>query len=316
MVCPVCGDRTDEPHCRLTDRFFGAVAGEFELFLCPGCGLLFQDHDRVRARLADFYPPGYWWRAEGRLGRLEGSYRRWVVARDQLRFVLDSVPEPAGRKLLDVGCGNGTLVGLAQRAGFEAWGLEQSAEAVETAQQLAPGRVVHGTEDDLISEGRRFDVLVLLHCLEHVPDPAGYLGRLRGLLAEGGSLILQVPNRSSLQASLLGERWYGLDCPRHLSNFTARSLLTLLERGGWEVGAIRYYSLRDNAAALVSSLFPALDPMSQRVRALLDGRRRPRAAWLREGIYFGLTLASQPLAWLEAAVGRGATITVHARATI
>ena len=313
MECPACGEPGATSHCRLRDRFFGAVSGEFELFLCGSCGLLFQDHSRVEARLASFYPAGYWWQSQGRLGALEHRYRRFVVSLDQLRFLRQLFPEPGRRTLLDVGCGNGTLVGLAHEAGFDAWGMEQSPEAVDASRHLAPGRVWNTTEDKLIADGRRFDIVVLLHCLEHVTQPAGYLDRLRELLTADGVLVVQVPNRASLQAKWLGTRWYGLDCPRHVSNFTSESLLRLFQSSGWSVGPVRYYSLRDNAPALVSSLFPRLDPMSQRVRAQAAGRLRPRAAWLREGLYFGMTLLAQPLTFLEASIGRGATVTVCAR---
>jgi hypothetical protein len=87
----------------------------------------------------------------------------------------------------------------------------------------------------------------------------------------------------------------------------------MLRRAGFRVRRVRHFSLRDNAAALVSSLFPALDPMSRKVRLLREGKTSRTLGFLvREAVYFGLLVLAQPFAALEAALGRGATVTVFA----
>jgi len=75
---------------------------------------------------------------------------------------------------------------------------------------------------------------------------------------------------------------------------------------------VRHFSLRDNAAAIVSSLLPRLDPIAQRIR---KGERMNRIhpVWteMSELLYFALVVTAQPLAWGEARLGRGGTITVY-----
>ena len=313
--CPVCR----HPRCRfwrrLEDRFFQVTRESFPLFLCPECGLRFQRASEVADRIPGFYPPGYWWDPEGDPRGVEGLYREWVLRRDQLRFVLSVAPPGNGRRLLDIGCGSGTFLKLAQQAGFRVKGLETSPDAGRAAEKILPGRVVVGDERDLIRSGASFHVLTLFHVLEHLPRPLDYLRRIRPLLAADGGLVIQVPNSHSLQAALLGSRWYGLDCPRHIHNFTARALIDLLGRAGFRVRRVRHFSLRDNAAALVSSLFPFLDPMSRKVRRRREKRpARTSGLPVREAVYFGLLLLAQPFAAVEAALGRGATVTVFATA--
>ncbi len=314
MKCPVCEHPVAPQMGELRDRFFATTEESFPVFECAGCGLLFQDSSRVADRLADFYPETYWW--EGRAGLLSGlerRYREWMVRHDHLGFLLDFFPHPGGVRLLDIGCGTGLFVKQARAAGFEAWGLESADRAVEIARREGNRWILAGDETslDVDDEADRYDVVTLFHVLEHVTDPFKYLRKLQKLLGKPGHLVVQVPNRSSWQARLFGSRWYGLDCPRHLCNFSAYSLLYLLGRAGFRIQRTRHFSLRDNAPAMVASLFPGLEPVSSRVRR---GAQRPRMLTeaLRVALFTGLNVPAQLLARLEAAFGRGGTITVHA----
>jgi len=137
--------------------------------------------------------------------------------------------------------------------------------------------------------------------------------KLAGILREGGCVILQVPNLSSWQALGLGRWWYGLDCPRHVCNYSERSLGILLTSAGFRKDRVETFSLRDNAPALVSSLFPFLDPLGSRVKCLAAGRVPGELSTLLRNLsYFLLVLAAIPWAWFEALCSRGATIKISA----
>ena len=294
------------------DRFFETTREEFQLNHCVSCGLLFLEEEEIKGRLSEFYPSGYWWVGKGRSALWERRYREWMVKRDQLKFVTGAV---SGKKLrlLDIGCGSGTFVRMARGAGIEAYGLEMSPEAVAIAETEIPGAILQGTEDDILARKERFDIVTMFHALEHMPDPFRFLKKLQGLLEPDGSLVVQVPNSQSLQARIFGSRWYGLDCPRHLYNYSDFSLFHLLGRAGYTVRTVRHFSLRDNAAAMASSFLPSLDPMSNRVKRLREkGRRQSSLSVVSDGLYFGLLWLMQPLALLEAFFGRGGTVTIWA----
>ena len=313
LTCPVC----DYPRCQrwrtLEDRFFQVTSEFFVLYYCSSCGLRFQKESSIVDRIADFYPSNYWWNPESDPWGLEKRYREWVIRQDQLRFLLSVVPNETGCRLLDIGCGGGTFLKLAEEAGFQVQGLESSRQAGRVANGIIPGRVFVGNEQDLIKSGAKFQVLTLFHVLEHLPQPFRYLKQISKLLTNGGGLVVQVPNCNSLQARILGHRWYGFDCPRHINNFTSYGLMHLLGRCGYRIRRVRHFSLRDNGAALVSSLVPGLDPMSQRVRLFRHFRKvRTLGLLVRELAYLGLLILSQPFALLEAALGRGGTVTIYA----
>ncbi len=312
MICPVCECPNTRLKWRLTDRLLRTTDETFPLRECNGCGLLFRDDLGAADRFADFYPRGYWWDGEGTLAALERRYREWVMTRDHLRFVRTVLPESTDLALLDVGCGSGLFVRLASRAGFRAAGVESSAEAVAAAARLGNDLVIHGDELTAAESGRRFDVVTLFHVLEHVPDPFKFLRRVQKLLTRPGHLFVQVPNRASFQARLFGPRWHGLDCPRHVCNYTTYALLYILGRSGFRIRRLRHFSLRDNAPAMVSSLFPILDPLSRKVRALRHGRTGGPGDIVAEAAYLGLVLMAQPWAWAEARMGRGGSLMVYA----
>src|SRR4029079_5907411 len=108
--------------------------------------------------------------------------------------------------------------------------------------------------------------ITMFHVLEHLYDPGCSLAAARQLLRPDGRLILQVPNAACWQFLLFGERWNGVDVPRHLINFKASDLDKLLDACGFEVLRHKYFSLRDNLAGLATTLAVQLDPMSRRLR--------------------------------------------------
>jgi SAM-dependent methyltransferase len=298
---------------RLQDKL--SDSGErFPLFLCSNCELLFLDPALPVERFSEFYPSGYWWQAEDSFSFFEKIYRETIVKLDQLRFVSSIFPRYEEVRLLDVGCGNGLFVKLAREKGFDAWGLESSPEAVGIAQKDGIDTLRCGSIDDLIREKKRFNLITLFHCLEHLRDPLQYLRKISLLLNPPGDLVIQVPNRASLQAKILGSDWNGLDCPRHVCNFNSRSLEFLFDQAGLQILRRKHFSLRDNAASLVSSSFPGLDPMRNKVISLKrSGRRNSLAGNFKSLTYLGLLLLAQPAALFEAILRRGATLTVYAR---
>lgn len=313
MECPVCEYPRSRVRYQLKDRFFGTVDESFPLFECSGCGLLFQEANAVEGRLAEFYPAGYWWSESGPLAWLEAKYREFVLKKDQVGFVSSLLAEPKNQRLLDIGCGSGAFVKVARQVGIDAFGLDSSQGAVSAGLEAGIEQLICGSEQDLRDAGERYDVVTMFHTLEHVVEPFQYLKKVRDLLKKPGSLIVQVPNRESCQARIFGPRWYGLDCPRHVCNYNRHALLYLLGRCGFRIRKTRHFSLRDNAAAIASSTFPSLDPMSGKVRNLRDARKHGSASSIfKEIAYLGLFLSAQPLALLEAGLGRGGTITVHA----
>jgi SAM-dependent methyltransferase len=216
--------------------------------------------------------------------------------------------------MLDVGCGSGTLLGVLQNRGFDVIGFDSSAEAAAIARDQNGVHVIAGASLD---EGKfnnsSFDIVSLFHVMEHVCEPRRLLGDVRRLLNRAGRVVVQVPNIDSWQSKLCGVRWYGLDAPRHVINYSYTSIGRLLTDTGFRVRRVRHFNLRDNAPALASSLFPSLDPLTRNVRQRMRNRReRAPVTWFKHAAYLGVIATVYPFAIAEALNGCGATLMIDA----
>jgi SAM-dependent methyltransferase len=292
----------------LPDRLYHTTDEMFNIMECRGCGLMRLDPRPPDAEMPNYYPDRYWAYGNTRQG-FAGLYRRFVL-RDHLRFIgkaIQSLEVPKAR-ILDLGCGAGDILAVLRKRGHSAIGMDISHSALRSAAELNVPGTRGSYRQAPFAEGS-FDIVLMFHVLEHIPDPDAAIAGARKLLRANGRLLIQVPNADCMQYTFLGKRWMGLDVPRHLYDYRRQDLENLLARNGFHVLRRKYFSWRDNAPCLATSLAPWLDPMARRVR------RPKRAKVLRlvgDFMYFGLTMACWPFAIFESIFRRGATIMVDA----
>lgn len=130
-----------------------------------------------------------------------------------------------GEKILEIGAGAGFLlqqIGKA-KAGRHLFAVEKSPDCVAKVRSL-PGvkKVFSGLEN--VPSG--FQQILLIHTLEHISDPVGYLEACRGKLDSAGLLFVQVPNSESNP--------FLLAVADHCTHFTLPSLKTCLEMAGFQ----------------------------------------------------------------------------------
>jgi S-adenosylmethionine-dependent methyltransferase len=155
------------------------------------------------------------WRA--RLGTLRQVVRQTVVARQLAGYLPDLPP----RRVLDIGCGQGTQALLLARRGHVVTGLDSSARllgdfraalAAEPAEVGDRVRLVKGEVEAIagLFAPSSFDVVLCQGVLMYFPDPGPLLDDIARVVVPGGIVSLLVRNGDALamRPGLLGD-WDG-----------------------------------------------------------------------------------------------------------
>jgi SAM-dependent methyltransferase len=304
----MCGVYLVNPKYLLPDRLYKTSDELFNIIECRGCGLMRIDPRPADAEMHKYYPDRYWAYGTTRHG-FTGLYRRFVL-RDHRRFIDKTIRalEIPKARILDLGCGAGDLLAALRKRGHSAIGMDIAHSALRSAAELNVPGVLGSYRQPPYRDGS-FDLVMMFHVLEHIPDPDAAIKGARQMLRPNGRLLIQVPNADCMQFNILGKFWMGLDCPRHLYDYRRQDLENLLARNGFAVLRRKYFSWRDNAPCLATSLAPWLDPMARRVRR---PKRNRLLRLIGDFLYFGLTMACWPFAIFESIFRRGATIMVDA----
>jgi SAM-dependent methyltransferase len=205
---------------------------DFLFYKCSKCSLLFVSprYDTSHIYEADYFQGG----AHG-FGF--SNYESDKVASTEylLKYLktLRKLPIDGTRTLIDIGAANGFFVSLANKAGFDAIGLEISEDAVAWAQKLNRP-VFRGTIENL-DVHEQFNFVTALDVLEHVQEPENFLRAINDALLRGGYLLINVPNTGSFFARISGRKWHAFLPPEHWFYFNKKSLSSLLEKSGFYV---------------------------------------------------------------------------------
>ena len=294
------------------------MPGGFSVARCEACGLARTLPEVPAAEIGRYYPPSYY----GVQNRRFHPLLEWAVTVFRKRRVWQIQRFVATGRALDVGCGRGITLSQLRDEGWATAGVEISETAAAQARAALGDSIFVGDVVEGPWEPESFDVVVLWHVLEHLPDPFAVLAKTRQLLRPGGLLVIAVPNLESLQALATGGRWFHLDVPRHYWHFGTRILTRLLEAKGFRIRNVSHFSLEQNPYGWLQSLlnragFPPnllYDILKRRsARDVVHPfRRHPVASILLAPALVVAFPVSLVLTLVEAALRRGGTIEIYA----
>ena len=231
--CNLCGsDKSKEIFCA---RDFTFASGErFRYVKCPECGLVFLSPRPSPDEIDKYYPDVY--------------YQEYGEGPRELEFLRSDYSEviagirPPGR-ILDLGSQKGVFLKRMQDKGWEGFGVDISEKACRIAKtDYGLKNIYAGNILDIDFPEDYFDVITLWHVVEHLHEPLHVMQKLRRLLKPDGILVAECPNIGSISAKLFGARWQPLDAPRHLYQFSGRTLRDLMRRAGFMVNKVDYRS--------------------------------------------------------------------------
>ncbi len=226
MICNCCGDSAWTP---LFDE------NGYSLGRCESCGLHCIDPmPSLDARMTEMEEGHF---AGGK--DVLGAQRQLAAERAQRpqfeRYIQAARRHSPRGRWLDIGCGAGSLIELAQESGYKPEGIELTPERRAVAQQ-ATGLTVHDrpVEGLDFSDGI-FDVVSMIDVFSHLTDPKSTLSELARILTPAGILIVVTGelekgiDKSHVFSWSLGDHLYFLG-DETMPQLAEHTGLTVLER--------------------------------------------------------------------------------------
>lgn len=148
-----------------------------------------------------------------------------------------------GKKILEIGPGLSSYTTPFLELGIEYWANEIGAETSDFIDRVFKAPVIRQPLQDICdSYDKKFDLIFTKDSLEHHPNPAASLRRIKRLLSKDGWLIISVPNLNSYtfkQASIT-HPYYAY--PPHLNYFSKKTFVKYLSQIGLEKIEARTFS--------------------------------------------------------------------------
>lgn len=225
----LCGapDGANESVVALVDRY----GMPNRVVLCAACGLGRISPRMTPAAYGSFYAGLYrriYSKTSGGPAAVFDAYARGKG--QPLLRSLSRYFDPAGARVVEIGCGGGWNLAPFANAGATVVGWDFDEEF------LAEGRrrgldLRRGGIAEAAAAGDRFDLAILSHVAEHMLDPVAELRTARSLLAPGGRLYVEVPGWLRVPEAK-GDPMYILQ-NAHTWYFCLTTLSDVLRRAGF-----------------------------------------------------------------------------------
>ncbi len=164
-----------------------------------------------------------------------------------------------GRKILDLGAGNGFFSLAAKEKGFDVISIEQNKSSINFAKLIG----IKMIESDISSKtsmkyASQVDNITLNHVFEHILEPYNFLSNLQKNISKDTKVVIIVPNANSIWRYIFKERWYGWDPPIHLHLYNKRALEIIVNNAGFKVEYLSSINRIDSLYAAVQHSYKNL----------------------------------------------------------
>jgi SAM-dependent methyltransferase len=175
-------------------------------------------------------------------------YRRSIKKKETLQAFLRLLPDPAGLRCLEVGCGSGTSSWWLRRRGGRWVSTDSDPEAVEAARALLGSGVCRTAHDRLPFADGAFELVLAINLIRDQPDDLAFARELARVLRPGGRLLVNCPEGSPDRPARRLWRLYGFSAERLAAYGDARDgyrreeILELIGAAGLAIERVASYS--------------------------------------------------------------------------
>lgn len=191
---------------------------DLTLYQCSGCGLVQFDCEPVSYYRDVIRSGGY-------------STTMVELRRAQYSHFIDMCGLK-GKKIIEIGCGQGEFLQVLTEFPVQAYGIEHKADLVALARAKGLNVERDFAEDETVKlKNGPFDAFLSFNFLEHQPNPNGMMHCIYENLTDNGYGLITVP---SFEYILEHDAFYEL-LRDHIANYTQDSLRFLVEKNGFRV---------------------------------------------------------------------------------
>lgn len=261
--CKICNSNKIDI-INVKEMQFGML-DEFEYLHCLECGSLVIKG--VPNNLSKYYPADYYSFVEQKLTDtsiikkwFRTKYRQYIISKESknlLGYCLNIFLKPREdifseiisktninpkSKILDIGCGSGTLLKTLHNFGYlNVLGLDPNINS--NVYHKGEKLVIKAKIEEYVNEqGDLYDLIMFHHSFEHIPNPEEVLESIKKLSHKDTLYLMRIPLSNSFAFEKYKENWAQLDAPRHLFLYSEQGICMMLEKHNFEILDIIYDS--------------------------------------------------------------------------
>lgn len=198
----------------------------------------------------------------------------WHMGRREL--ILDilrrNIPDLARSRMLEVGCGNGSVLAFLKQNGIDIEGGDIFMEGLDFCRQRTGSAILYQIDAQSLPFSDDYEIIGIFDVLEHIENDEQTLVAINKALKAGGNVILTVPSHKFL--------WSHHDeVSHHKRRYSRPELIAKLERCGFAVNKATYYMffLFPVLAMmrLLSKMFPDRKPEEDGIQTSLEFKTIP-----------------------------------------
>ena len=223
--CPKCSGNNLELFLECID--YTVSKERFKIDSCKKCGFKFTNPRPDSASMNRYYDSvDYISHSNTNAGIINKIYHliKKLAIKNKIELIKNL--KTGNNKLLDIGCGTGSFLGLLKKEGWEVTGIEPNEKAANLAKETYSISVV-GEEKVKSFIKESFSIITMWHVMEHVHNLKQRIIEVFDLLEKNGFAVIAVPNYTSWDAKHFGSHWAAYDVPRHLYHFSPASIKEL-----------------------------------------------------------------------------------------
>ena len=213
---------------------------------CKNCDLIFTDQNSIKKTKEELYNDKYFTEIHSNFFLDCGKYYENKKSKKIKKFKegIRLIEEYSKKgKILDLGCATGVFLDIAQKRGWDSYGIDISQYAIEYAKKKFSLDVKKGELENIKFPDKKFDVVTMWDFIEHVPNPNKILEETYRILKPKGIIFILTTNEQSLMCWLANlfyktkiKFFSELVHPIHHNyHFSEKTLINLLRKRKFEV---------------------------------------------------------------------------------